>query len=78
MILLQSCIAAKRKVNWVYAIMRDRDVATNYGFSMQLPGVARWATPVPEGRCGIEWLVALSADHLAHMMKHHARSFENL
>lgn len=36
MILLQSCIATKWKVDWVYAMMRDRDVkrgfAANYGF----------------------------------------------
>ncbi|VAW00491.1 hypothetical protein MNBD_ALPHA07-1218 [hydrothermal vent metagenome] len=82
MILLQSCIATKWKVDWVYAMMRDRDVkrgfAANYGFSMQLPGVARWASPVPEGRGDAEWLVALPADHMAHMMRHYAGSLESL
>jgi hypothetical protein len=81
-LLLHTCIAAKWPVDWIYAMMRDRDVkagfATSYGVSMRLPGVARWAEPAPQGRGSSEWLVALSANHLAQMMRHDARSFESL
>ncbi|MEL7278735.1 MAG: hypothetical protein AAFY35_07760 [Pseudomonadota bacterium] len=82
MFLLHSCIATKWQVDWIYAMMRDRDVkagfATNYGFTTQLPGVARWAKPAPPGRDDSEWLVAISASHLSHMMAHYARSLERL
>lgn len=82
MMLLHCCIATKWKVDWIYAMMRDRDVkrgfATTYGFSMQLPGVAKWADPPPEGRGSSEWLVALSEPHLEHMMRHYAHSIEGL
>ncbi|SLN62156.1 hypothetical protein PEL8287_03382 [Roseovarius litorisediminis] len=82
MMLLHSCIASKWQVDWVYAMMRDRDVkrgfATNYGFSMQLPGVAKWAKPMPAGRGDSEWLVALSSQHLEHMMHYYAGSLESL
>lgn len=82
MMLLHSCIATKWQVDWIYAMMRDRDVkagfATSYGFTLQLPGVARWAQPAPPGRGDAEWLVALSAPHLAHMMRHYSGSLESL
>lgn len=82
MILLHCCIASKWSVDWTYAMMRDRDVmagfATTYGFTVQLPGVAEWAQPAPPGRGDSEWLVALSSDHLAHMMRHYAGSLESL
>jgi hypothetical protein len=82
MLLLHSCIATKWRVDWTYAMMRDRDVkrgfATAYGFSMQLPGVARWAEPTPEGRGSSEWMVASSQRHLMHMMKVYARSLDSL
>jgi hypothetical protein len=82
MMLLHSCIATKWKVDWTYAMMRDRDVrrgfATAYGFSTQLPGVARWADPPPEGRGSSEWLVAVSESHLMHMMRYYARSLDGL
>ncbi|MDF1668584.1 MAG: hypothetical protein P1U83_03130 [Roseovarius sp.] len=82
MILLQCCIATKWPVDWVYAMMRDRDVkrgfATTYGFSVQLPGVATWAKPAPEGRGDSEWLVAVPIQHLDHMMQHYAGSLEGL
>lgn len=82
MMLLQCCIATKWPVDWVYAMMRDRDVkrgfATTYGFSVQLPGVARWAQPAPEGRGDSEWLVALPVAHMDHMMTHYAGSLESL
>lgn len=82
MMLLQCAIATKWPVDWVYAMMRDRDVkagfATTYGFSMQLPGVARWAQPAPEGRGDSEWLVALPAPHMDHMFRHYAGSLESL
>ncbi|WP_120501632.1 hypothetical protein [Roseovarius sp. EL26] len=82
MMLMHTCIAAKWPVDWIYAMMRDRDVragfATNYGFTIQLPGVARWAQPVPQGRGDTEWLVALPEGHLSHMMHHYSRSLESL
>lgn len=82
MFLLHCCIASKWSVDWTYAMMRDRDVmagfATTYGFTVQLPGVAQWAKPAPPGRGDTEWLVALSSDHLAHMMRHYAGSLESL
>ena len=82
MMLLHSCIATKWRVDWTYAMMRDRDVkrgfATAYGFSMQFPGVARWAEPAPEGRGSSEWMVATSHQHLMHMMQFYARSLEGL
>lgn len=82
MLLLHCTIAAKWPVDWIYAMMRDKDVkrgfATNYGFSLQLPGVARWAEPAPEGRGDGEWLVALSSDNLAHTMHHYATALEHL
>lgn len=82
MLLLHCCIASKWSVDWTYAMMRDRDVmagfATTYGFTVQLPGVAKWADPKPAGRGNQEWLVALSADHLSHMMAHYAGSLESL
>ena len=82
MLLLHCCIASKWPVDWTYAMMRDRDVmagfATTYGFTVQVPGVARWAEPAPEGRGDSEWLVALSSEHLEHMMAHYARSLESL
>lgn len=82
MLLMHSCIATKWKVDWIYAMMRDRDVkagfATSYGFTMQLPGVAKWARPVPPGRDDSEWLVAISAAHLDHMMRHYAGSLQSL
>lgn len=82
MILLHCCIATKWTVDWTYAMMRDRDVmagfATTYGFTVQLPGVAEWAQPAPPGRGNSEWLVALSSDHLAHMVHHYAGSLESL
>jgi|SRR6056297_151561 len=82
MILLHCCIASKWTVDWTYAMMRDRDVmagfATTYGFTVQLPGVARWAQPAPPGRGDAEWLVALSSEHLAHMLRHYAGSLESL
>lgn len=82
MMLLQCCIATKWPVDWVYAMMRDRDVkrgfATTYGFSIQLPGVAKWAQPAPEGRGDSEWLVTLSAEHMDHMISHYAGSLEGL
>ncbi len=82
MMLLQTTIATKWSVDWTYAMMRDRDVklgfATSYGFTLQLPGVARWAEPIPEGRGNSEWIVAISAENLHHMMKHYAQSLESL
>ncbi len=82
MLLLHCCIATKWKVDWIYAMMRDRDVkrgfGTAYGFSTQLPGVARWADPPPPGRGSSEWLVAVSEPHLLHMMRHYARSLDGL
>lgn len=82
MMLLHCCIATKWRVDWVYAMMRDRDVkrgfGTTYGFSIQLPGVAKWADPAPEGRGSSEWLVALPAQHLEHMMHYYAHSLEGL
>ena len=82
MILLHCCIAGKWPVDWTYAMMRDRDVmagfATTYGFTIQLPGVAAWADPPPPGRGSSEWLVALSSEHLAHMMRHYVGSLESL
>lgn len=82
MILLHATIATKWPIDWTYAMMRDRDVklgfATNYGFSIQIPGVARWAEPAPPGRGSSEWLVAVSAENLSHMMAHYARSLESL
>ena len=82
MFLLHTCIASKWPVDWIYAMMRDRDVkagfATSYGFTVQLPGVARWAQPVPEGRGDSEWIVAISAAHLEHMVRHYAGSLESL
>lgn len=82
MMLLQCCIATKWPIDWVYAMMRDRDVkrgfATTYGFSVQLPGVARWAQPAPEGRGDSEWLVAVPVHHMDHMMHHYAGSLESL
>ena len=82
MMLLQSTIAAKWPVDWVYAMMRDRDVrlgfANAYGFTMQIPGVARWADPAPPGRGNAEWLVALPATQMSHMMAYYAGSLESL
>lgn len=82
MMLLHSCIATKWSIDWTYAMMRDRDVrsgfATAYGFSIQLPGVAKWADPAPEGRGNSEWLVAISEPHLSHVMHHYAKSLESL
>lgn len=82
LMLMHTCIAAKWTVDWIYAMMRDRDVraglATTYGFSLQLPGVAQWAEPTPPGRGNAEWLVALPSDHLQHMMQHYAQSLESL
>ncbi len=82
MMLLHTTIATKWSVDWTYAMMRDRDVklgfATNYGFSIQIPGVARWSEPTPPGRASSEWLVAVSQDNLSHMMAHYARSLESL
>ncbi len=82
MLLLHCCIAGKWEVDWTYALMRDRDVmagfATTYGFTVQLPGVAKWAQPAPAGRDDSEWLVALSADHQAHMLHHYAGSLQSL
>jgi len=82
MLLLHCCIATKWKVDWTYAMMRDRDVKRGfgiaYGFSIQLPGVARWTSPPPEGRGSSEWLVALSEPHLYHMMHHYATSLDSL
>ncbi|MEM7076688.1 MAG: hypothetical protein AAGA28_02395 [Pseudomonadota bacterium] len=82
MLLLHCCIASKWSVDWTYAMMRDRDVmagfATTYGFTMQLPGVAQWAHPPPPGRGDSEWLVAVSSEHLGHMLSHYAHSLESL
>ena len=82
MMLLHTCIATKWQVDWTYAMMRDRDVragfATAYGFSMQLPGVAKWVDPAPKGRGSSEWLVALSEPHLDHLMHFYAGSLEGL
>lgn len=82
MFLLHSCIAAKWPVDWIYAMMRDRDVkagfATAYGFTLQMPGVARWAEPAPPGRGSSEWLVAIPATHLDHMMRYYAGSLQSL
>jgi len=82
MFLLHTCIATKWQVDWTYAMMRDRDVragfSTSYGFSIQLPGVAKWADPPPPGRGDAEWLVALSEPHLDHMMNFYAHSLESL
>ncbi len=82
MFLLHCSIAAKWPVDWIYAMMRDRDVkagfATSYGFTLQLPGVAKWAKPAPKGRGDAEWLVALSAPHLEHMMRYYAGSLQSL
>jgi hypothetical protein len=82
MFLMHTCIASKWSVDWIYAMMRDRDVkagfASQYGFTTHLPGVARWASPPPEGRGDSEWLVAISAAQLDHMMRHYARSLESL
>jgi hypothetical protein len=82
MFLMHTCIATKWQVDWIYAMMRDRDVkagfATSYGFTMQLPGVAKWAEPIPPGRDHSEWLVAISAPHLSHMMRHYAGSLQSL
>ena len=70
--LLHTTIAAKWPIDWTYAMMRDRDVklgfATNYGFSIQIPGVARWANRRRPGAADAEWLVAMSAESLSHMM----------
>lgn len=82
MLLLQTCITTKWPVDWTYAMMRDRDVkagfATTYGFTTQLPGVAKWADPPPPGRGSSEWLVAVSAPHMAHQMQFYAGSLESL
>ena len=82
MMLLHTTIATKWTVDWTYAMMRDRDVklgfATNYGFAIQIPGVARWSEPAPTGRGSSEWLVAVSAENLSHMMAHYAGSLESL
>lgn len=82
MMLLQTTIATKWTIDWTYAVMRDRDVklgfATNYGFTIQIPGVSRWAQPAPQGRGDAEWLVAVSADTLSHMMGYYAQSLESL
>jgi hypothetical protein len=82
MLILHCCIATKWPIDWTYAMMRDRDVmagfATTYGFTVQLPGVAKWADPAPPGRADSEWLVALSSEHLAHMMSYYAGSLESL
>ncbi len=82
MMLLHTTIATKWSIDWTYAMMRDRDVklgfATNYGFATQIPGVARWSDPAPAGRGSSEWLVAVSAENLSHMMAHYAGSLESL
>ena len=82
MLLLQTCIATKWKVDWTYAMMRDRDVqrgfAATYGFTGQLPGVAQWAEPAPEGRGDAEWLVSVPARQRDHMMHYFAGSLESL
>lgn len=82
MMLLHTCIATKWPVDWIYAMMRDRDVkagfATAYGFCLQLPGVAKWMNPAPPGRGDSEWLVAIPATHLNHMMQHYAADLENI
>jgi hypothetical protein len=82
MMIMHSCIATKWEVDWIYAFMRDRDVklgfATLYGFTLQLPGVAEWSDPPPKGRGSSEWLVAMSRQHLEHIMRYYSGSFERL
>ena len=82
MILLHCCIATRWRADWTYAMMRNRDVmaglGTTYGFTFQLPGVARWQHPSPPGRGDSEWLVALSADDFSHTTAHYAASLESL
>lgn len=82
MTLLQVAIICKWPVDWIYAFMRDRDVhvglATLYGFTHQIPGVVQWEEPFPEGRGSNEWLVAVPAEHLEHLMLYHGNSVEGL